>query len=258
MILKSLLITAACSTLLVSQLAFAVSGIGSGSNLVKTGEEWKTNFNYTNSDCKKFGYDAGTVKIKGKSYCAKSKDVKSLNLKVKNSKKWDKRTSETEWVTCNKNTASCSQSLSTGKNSCVSVSSSVTKGVTVTGNIEGTLIKDFLKLGASSAASKSWTKTQGSSICASSDIRVTCTAKPKTRIRLEHYNVMQRHKGDASVKGYKMRQKRILYKNKHTGKKSSEVTGTWLGYDAKTEVVKGAVESNLPVSRHAVCNAQKV
>lgn len=254
--LKPLLITAACSALLVSQFALSVSLPTGG--LKKIGEEWKTNFNYTNSDCKKNGYDGGMIKIGNEKYCIKVKDAQTKNLKTKSSKTWSKTSSKTDWLFCSKNSSSCSQSLNTGKNSCVSASSSVTKSSTVTSNIEGTLIKDVLKLGASKSSTNSWTTTKGTSTCASSDLRQTCTAKPKTKIRLKHNLIMQRFKGDAVVKGYKMRQKRILYRHTISGKESSKVEGGWKGYKSKSETKKGAVEGNFPVRRNAICDAQKI
>ena len=69
---------------------------------------------------------------------------------------------------------------------------------------------------------------------------------------------MQRFKGDAVVKGYKMRQKRILYRHTISGKESSKVEGGWKGYKSKSETKKGAVEGNFPVRRNAICDAQKI
>lgn len=123
--LKPLLLAAACSTLFVSQFTLAIGGLGT--SVVSKKEAYKTNFNYTNAQCKKWGYDAGVIKIGSQKYCAKTSEAAVSNMKAASSKTWSKTSSKTDWLFCDKDAGSCSQSLATGKNSCVSASSSITK-----------------------------------------------------------------------------------------------------------------------------------
>ena len=254
--LKKLLFVAACSSLFVSQLTLAFSGSESATS-VKQKEEWKTSFTYNDTECKKHGYGAGMIKIGSEKYCAKRPEVQTTNLKKTSNSTWNKTTSTTDWLFCNGNSSSCSQSLSTGSNSCVSASTSVTKSISVTAGFEAEIVKDVLSFGASTTATKSWSKTKGTSICASKNLSQTCTVGPKRKVRLKHNFVMQHFKGDVTVKGWKMRQKRTTYKNTFSGTLTYKF-GDWHGYKSKSHKSKGAVEANLPIRRTAVCDAQKL
>lgn len=126
----------------------------------------------------------------------------------------------------------------------------------MTAGFDLSLIKDVLQIGASSTASKSWTKTSGTNLCASSNLSQTCTAKPQTKIRLKHNVIMQHYKGDVRVFGWKMRQKQTTYK--FTDGTSKVERDDWKGYSSKGETKKGAAEANYIVRRNAACDAQKI
>jgi len=249
---KSILFALTCSTMLISQFSHAVLY----SPVQKQEKNWKYNFNYTKDNCRNAGYGAGVIKIGSEKYCAKRSEAKITNMKKTSNTTWSKTSSKTDWLFCNKNSSSCSQSLSTGKNSCVSTSTSVSKSISVTAGFEAELVKDVLSFGASSTASKSWTKTKGTNLCASSNLSQTCTVGAKKKVRLKHNLVMQHFKGDVTVYGWKMRREETKYFE--NGKLARTTYKDWTGYKSKSKKDKGAVEANFPIRRNAVCDAQKI
>ncbi len=247
--IKPLLLSAATAAILFGQTANAA-------NVDIVSETWQYNFPYSNLNCKVLGYDGGMITVNGEKVCTKKTNHAVSNYRKRSNNTWKKRTSATSWLYCNKNNKSCSQSLSTGKNSCTTQSTSTTTSTSITSNISAGIGVTFISGGVSVSAGQSWTKTSGKEICATSNLSQTCTIGGNKRVRLEHKLTMQPWHADLTVYGYKLRRLKTVKKYNRLQGELRTTYGSWGISSSRKKTISGGVQANLPVGRVSVCNAQ--
>lgn len=258
MMKKSILAVAISATVLLSSVAQA-QFIGSKKEPtigVITTTSWVYKFNYNDAVCKSKGFDAGMITINGRKLCSYSRDTKVKNANKKSNPTWKKKVSTTNWLECPKGNSSCSQSMSTGKNQCFSSGSSVTNTTAIGSSATSKILGVEASVNVTKSVAK--TKSKGTSICASEDVRASCTVNGGRKVRLRFNAIMQRWKGDVTVGGYKMRALRTT-KGFEGKKVFSDELGYYNAYGNRiNKTITGGVEMNNAIRREGVCETQKL
>lgn len=209
--------------------------------------KWK-NMKITTKNCKARGYNGGRVKIKGAWYCFKENESKTYRPVRIGSKKKDVTTVVDGPVNCTG--GPCNLASHESEEICHDIYVENMKG-SATGLT--TEFKDGVaSVSVTAVFSKSELKGSGKRACKTDTISVQCFGANKEKIRIDHITRKNYFNSKISVKGYKLRQRRI-------GKSMvGSPSTTWTGYEYKVSkrkraVVVGMLKMWLPVSTSTRC-----